>query len=235
MFRTKILSIMFILLFPLTASSQSAEYNPTDYVAEPLANEKLASPISLECDQITVIEWKPSKYFNDISKPSEEGKKALNQLCKKAIDRYPAFLQYRNLRYQRNPIKLNVSLLPANIKLDGTAFRNLNDVEHRFRQSVDACCYWGLFVDVTSSLYLRNDPIIIENNKITIYKYFARTFLHEMAHVFNKQWRVREFNFPGNKEKDEELAEDWVTWLGYTFKTETSDFDLVAKKLNGPR
>jgi hypothetical protein len=211
----------------LAASAASAPSSS----AAPLPSERLAAPI-LICDAVQVIEWRASRHF--ASGASPDAVKALSQLCKKAIENYPAFLAHKRFKHERRPLRIDVSLLPANILLDGKESRNLNDVPFRFHDSVNNCCYWGLYVDVSNALYLRNDVITMVDGKASIYSRFARTFFHEMGHVMNHQWRVRELNLAGGQDRDEVLTEEWVTWLGYQFKTESSEDDLTAKQIPIP-
>ena len=62
---------------------------------------------------------------------------------------------------------------------------------------------------------------------------FARTFLHEQAHVLNHAWNVPSLNELSTVD-DESLAEEWVHWLGgYTARCESSETDREAKKAGG--
>lgn len=65
--------------------------------------------------------------------------------------------------------------------------------------------------------------------KASANKYWRRTFLHEIAHILNRFWRVDELNQIG-RARDEELAEEWIAFLGIQYGTETSAEDLKLKQ-----
>jgi len=203
---------------------------PPPPVALPLPSERLAQPILLsDCPGLRIVEWRPSKDFS-YTAPSDEGQKVIAKACKTAFARYPEFLRSKNMQFRKEAFSVSVSMIPANNIGDGKDPRNMNDVDGRMRVTQPNCCSWGIFDAPLSFLFLRNDPINFSAGKNVPNKYFVRTFLHELAHIFNSKWHVKEVYFPYTMSADEELAEDWIEYLGIKYKTESSSEDWTWKK-----
>jgi len=138
---------------------------------------------------------------------------------------YGAFLESRNLTFVRQPIAGRVML--ANTLLDGGEPRSMNDTAGRFQVVQPDCCSWGIYNSPTKAVFLRNDAVLRGARGLVPNRYFARTTLHEMAHVLDDQWLVRSKNYL-SRVRDEELAEEWVAYLGITFSTESSSENVTV-------
>lgn len=213
-----------IIAATLISSSVTASNTP---VALPRSNERLAQPISTSCG-LKIVEWRGTSSLPYTVK-TEEGVKVIEQACKLAVAKYPDFLKSKKLSFSQESFSVEMALMPANSLLEGKLPRNLNDTAGRFQVVQPNCCSWGIYDAPTSFLFLRNDPV--ETDSVTTNKYFVRTLLHELAHVMNDKWHVRERNFPGNLDRDEEIAEEWVSYLGIKYRTESSYEDLSFKGL----
>lgn len=226
----KNLGLSGVLLATILTIGHSAGASKTTPVALPTAAERLAQPISFaDCRGLRVIEWRASKEF-PFTAHSSDGEKVIGKACKTAFTKYPDFLRSKGLTFREEAFTIDMSLIPANTIADGKEPRNMNDVDGRFQIVQPNCCSWGIYDYSLSYLFLRNDPISIVGGKNEVNKYFVRTFLHEMAHVFNDKWHVKEAYFPNAPDKDEALAEEWVSYLGIKFKTESSSEDWSFKK-----
>ena len=120
-----------------------------------------------------------------------------------------------------------ISLLPGNVLLDGKSLRALNDLPSRFEAVAPGCCYWGLYVDSLNHLFLRNDPLIKDaDGKLVPNPRFVRTLTHEISHVLSSRlgvWDVVGYD----RQRDEDLAEDFVAYMGMHFPAESSAEDLA--------
>ena len=222
--RILILSILFIISTINTASAQE------NSISEPTVAEKLPQPIALTCTGMTVDEWRPDSHFPSITSPTKGGIDELNKICQFVIKRYVDFLNYKGFRYEQETLNVRISMLPANTLMDGMQERNLNDTSKRMKIAGPVCCNWGIWFRYSNRLFLRNDPIYVQNGQTIPNLYWERTFLHEMAHILNDQWHVMSRNYPGNKIRDEEIAEEWVSFLGIGYPTESSADDLKLKQ-----
>lgn len=222
-------SFLFFSIFIKSASAE--EIKP---VHEPLPSELLKNPIALKCDAIKIDEWRPDSHYPQFTSMTPEGIAALNTYCLLAIKKYPDFLkELGGFIFTVRPIEMNITLAPANKYLDGLLPRNLNDNSGRIKFVSPECCIWGSWFTSTKRLFLRNDPVYFAGgnpNKPFRNKHWERTFLHEMAHIMNDFYGVFRTFPPLSVYDDEKLAEEFVTWLGYTFKTESSSTDLRIKK-----
>lgn len=204
-------------------------------VALPRVAERLPQTISMsECSGVRIVEWRGTPQWSFTNK-SDDGIRVIEKACKLAYSRYPSFLIKKNLSFTEEPFLIDVALMPANTLVDGKFPRNLNDTSGRFKTVQPNCCSWGIYDAPTSFLFLRNDPIYIHDEVTSTNKYFVRTFLHEFAHVMNHKWHVKERNFPNNDVRDEELAEEWVSYLGIQFRTESSSEDYFFKANSNAR
>jgi hypothetical protein len=188
-----------------------------------------------DCPALRIVEWRATSTLAYTAK-NAAGVAVIENACKTALARYPAFLRSKGFTFTRDAFSVDVALMPANTLLGGTDTRNLNDTTGRFLIVQPNCCSWGIYDAPLSFLFLRNDPIYDRGGAISTNKYFVRTLLHEMAHVLNDKWHVRGQNFPGNIDRDEEVAEEWVSYLGIRYKTESSSEDFGFKApANPPR
>jgi len=199
-------------------------------IALPLASEKLGKPIQLSgCPGLRVVEWRASQEWSYTSQ-SDDGVKVMEKACQTTLVRYPEFLRSKKLEFKQESFSVDMALIPANTIGDGKGSRNMNDVNGRFQIVQPNCCSWGIYDSQLSFLFLRNDPISIRGGMSVTNKYFVRTFVHELGHVLNHKWHVKERYFPNNPSEDEKLVEEWVSYLGITFATESSSEDWMMKK-----
>lgn len=187
--------------------------SPSPDDALPRGRERLARPFVLpHCGAI--VEWTPTPQLRAETSPSPRALRVIEDTCAKAIAMYPAFLDSLGLPYHALPTLgplPEMSLLPANVLLDGSAPRHLNDLATRFGAVADACCYWGLYVDGLAHLFLRNDPLVRgDGGKLRPNEQFVRTLEHELAHFLNSRLGVLEY---ADRKRDEELAEEFVAYL----------------------
>jgi hypothetical protein len=104
--------------------------------------------------------------------------------------------------------------------------RSLNDLRSRFGAVAPGCCYWGLYVDSLDHLFLRNDPLVrnaegvLEPNRM-----FVRTLTHEISHVLSSHLGVWDA-IGYDRRADEDLAEDFVAFMGMKFPADSSVEDL---------
>jgi hypothetical protein len=194
--------------------------------------ELLSKPIPLtDCPGVAVVEWRADSHVRWTG-PSEPGTKVMSRACALALQRYPEFLTSKHLSFSPAPLHLPISLLPANTWLDGRRPRNLNDGEGRFatvtpRDSAGRrFVIWGVYDLSTASLFVRNDPITKEHREN---RFFVKIFLHELAHALNDQWGVQARHFPGDKDRDEQLAEEWTAFAGYRTPDDSSAWDYELK------
>jgi hypothetical protein len=200
---------------------------PTAADALPRPRELLPHPIpTRHCG--VIVEWKATDLFREETTPSAQAIGELDDACHTAIDRYPEFLRHSHVPYARTtpPSMPPMSLLPGNVLVDGKDARNLNDLPGRFAAVTERCCYWGLYVDSINHLFVRNDPLIRDSHSGELHANprFLRTFYHELAHVLNARLGVLQWI---DRQRDEELAEEFVAYLGITFSTESSSEDLA--------
>ena len=151
----------------------------------------LAEPITLpDCPGLVIREWRSSPYALQQTTPSDAARRTLNELCKLANERYPVFIE-QTYGGDRPSFAIDVQafIMPANSDKDGKLFRNLNDGVFRFKSLFSDCCYWGFYAYKINLLFLRNDVLAMDKatGELKPNKFFRRTFLHEYAHVQNKQ------------------------------------------------
>jgi len=221
----KYLITLYLLL--VSSSVLAADAKVPD-ISKPRPEELLSEPIQLDCGpyiNIRIVEWRASRRV-PLTGVTPEGIAVMNRACQEAVENYPAYLKSKHLNFVQMPVNVNISLLPSNSYLDGTESRNLDDLKGRFKYEFNECCFWGLYIKRTSSLFFRNDPIL--TNGIP-HKYFIRAFQHELAHIFDDQWNVMNLNDISYR-SDEKMAEDWVRFIGFKFETETMEDDLETKR-----
>jgi hypothetical protein len=120
-----------------------------------------------------------------------------------------------------------ISLLPGNTLIDGKAPRALNDMPSRFESVAPGCCYWGLYVDSLNHLFLRNDPLLrTAAGDLVANPRFVRTLTHEISHVLSARLGVWDA-IGYDRQRDEDLAESFVAYMGMHFPAESSAEDLA--------
>lgn len=218
--------IAFLLFFPVTVKADDKANDPL-----PNQSELLPAPrkLSGECSGIEVVEWRPSRFHPDITSPSEQGFRLLDATCQEVMTQYSGFAVKSKLKFEKKRISARIMMMPANSRLDGAEGRNLNDSKGRFLNVTQGdCCFWGIFDRNTNSIFLRNDPVL---RKQPVNKYFVRTFVHELSHVLNFHWKIRELNFPKSysaaNDMDEEVAESFVVAFGIRYTTDYSEANLT--------
>lgn len=194
--------------------------------ARPSAGELLVDPIQLpDCPGVRVVEWRADSHA-DWTGPSRRAAEFVNKICS-LIRRYPEFLNQHGLSAIQEPVTIPVALLPGNTLLDGRNPRNLNDQAGRFATVVGrGKIIWGVYDTDTGFVFVRNDPITKGGHEN---RYFGRVFLHEMAHALNDKWGVQARYFPGDRERDEKLADEWANFAGYDIKDDSSQEDCYRK------
>jgi hypothetical protein len=205
--------------------------------ALPRPDERLTQPIWLPHCQMRIVEWRPTYALLAETSPTDQSFAAIDDACRDAFDRYGDFLRAKKLpRLHAQPDALPaISLLPGNTLLDGKSTRALNDIPSRFEAVAPGCCYWGLYVDALNHLFLRNDPLIRNAEGILVANpRFVRTLTHEISHVLSSRlgvWDVLGYD----RQKDEDLAEEFVAYMGMRFPAESSAEDLAYHRGRIPR
>jgi hypothetical protein len=201
----------------------------TRFDALPRASERLGQPIWLPHCGMRIVEWRPTIALRSETAPSDLALGVLDDTCRDAFERYGDFLRAKKLpRIRVRPDVLPaISLLPGNTLLDGKSLRALNDLPARFESVAPGCCYWGLYVDSLNHLFLRNDPLIRdESGNLAANPRFVRTLTHEISHVLSSRlgvWDVLGYD----RQRDEDLAEEFVAFMGMRFPAESSAEDLA--------
>jgi hypothetical protein len=176
-----------------------------------------------------VVEWRSTSALASETAPTQQAYAILDDTCRQAFDQYTGFLRSKKLpRLRDQPSSLPaISLLPGNVLLDGKSLRALNDLPSRFEAVAPGCCYWGLYVDSLNHLFLRNDPLIKDpDGQLVANPRFVRTLTHEISHVLSSRLGV--WDLVGyDRQRDEDLAEDFVAYMGMHFPAESSAEDLA--------
>ena len=184
-----------------------------------------------------IVEWRATSALRAETTPSDQALAVMDDTCREAFDRYGEFLKSRRLpRLHVHPeLMPAISLLPGNTLLDGKSARALNDLPSRFEAVAPACCYWGLYVDSLNHLFMRNDPLVRQpDGTLVANPRFVRTLTHEIAHVLSARlgvWDVIGYD----RQRDEDMAEDFVSFMGMRFPAESSAEDLAFHRGRAPR
>lgn len=189
-----------------------------------------------------IVEWRASAVLPLETAPSARALQVVDEACSRAFGSYGAFLRSKHLPQPmaRPDAWPALSILPANVALDGRSARALNDVTTRFEAVAPGCCYWGLYVESLHHLFVRNDPLTLgDSGELRPNPRFVRTFTHEISHVLSAHlgvWSV----VPYDRRHDEELAEEFVAFMGMTFPAESPSQDLALhhaddSEPDGPR
>lgn len=186
-------------------------------------------PIWLPHCAMQIVEWRSTSALRAETTPTDQALAVIDETCRDAFNRYGDFLKSHRLpRLHTQPRTLPaISLLPGNTLLEGKTARALNDLPSRFEAVAPACCYWGLYVDSLNHLFLRNDPLVRQaDGALVANPRFVRTLTHEIAHVLSARlgvWEVLGYD----RQRDEDLAEEFVTFMGMRFPAESSAEDLA--------
>ncbi|MGD0674672.1 MAG: hypothetical protein ABSC94_04595 [Polyangiaceae bacterium] len=233
----RLLALAALALVALIATPSAGRPSISRFDALPRPSERLTRALWLPHCGMRVIEWRPTSALPDETSPSEQAMSVIDDTCRRAFDRYPDFLRARKLpRLRDRPDALPaVSLLPANVLLDGKSARALNDLPSRFEAVAPGCCYWGLYVDSLNHLFVRNDPLDLNaQGMLEANPRFVRTFTHELSHVLSSKLGV--WDAVGyDRQRDEDLAEAFVDFMGMHFPAESSADDLVFHRAQAPR
>ncbi len=176
-----------------------------------------------------IIEWRSTVELQAETAPSDLARALIDRTCRDAFARYGDFLRAKKLpKLRGDPDHLPaISLLPGNILLDGKASRALDDLPSRFGAVAPGCCYWGLYVDSLNHLFLRNDPLVKDQaGELVPNPQFVRTLTHEISHVLSSNlgvWDVVGYD----RQRDEDLAEEFVAYMGMHFPADSSAEDLA--------
>ncbi|MDP9001830.1 MAG: hypothetical protein M3O46_17155 [Myxococcota bacterium] len=211
------------------ATSSAGRPPVTRLDALPRMNERLAEPIWVPHCGMKIVEWRSTSALRSETTPSDEALAVIDDACRQAFRRYGDFLQMKKLpRLHVQPDGLPaISLLPGNTMLDGKSLRALNDLPARFEAVAPGCCYWGLYVDSLNHLFLRNDPLIRSDvGTLVANPRFVRTLTHEIGHVLSARLGVWD-SVGYDRQRDEELAEEFVAFVGMHFPAESSAEDLA--------
>ena len=224
----RFLAILPLALTAFVATPSSGGPPVSRFDALPQPSEQLEQPVWLPHCAMKVVEWRSTSALRVETAPSEQAYGLLDDTCRDAFGQFPGFLRFKRLPHLRDrPTSLPaISLLPGNVLLDGKSLRALNDLPSRFEAVAPGCCYWGLYVDSLNHLFLRNDPLIKDpDGTLAPNPRFVRTLTHEISHVLSARLGV--WDAVGyDRQRDEDLAEDFVSYMGMHFPAESSAEDL---------
>jgi hypothetical protein len=225
----RLLALAALSLVAFIETPSSGGSTVTRFDALPRSGERLVQPIWLPHCGMRIVEWRPTAPLLAETMASDQAFAVLDETCREAFRRYGEFLTRKRLpRLRTQPDALPaISLLPGNVLLDGKSRRALNDLPSRFEAVAPGCCYWGLYVDSLNHLFLRNDPLIIgAGGNLEPNPRFVRTLTHELGHVLSSRMGV--WDIVGyDRQRDEDLAEDFVAFMGMKFPAESSAEDLA--------
>jgi hypothetical protein len=182
-----------------------------------------------------VVEWRSTPALGAETASSDEALAVIDDTCREVFGRYQDFLREKRLPHLRGQADVlpAISLLPGNVLLDGKSHRALNDLPTRFESVAPGCCYWGLYVDSLNHLFVRNDPLTMgAGGKLEPNPRFVRTLTHELSHVLSSRlgvWDIAGYD----RDRDEELAEQFVAFMGMHFPAESSAEDLAFHRRHG--
>src|ERR1700690_1759341 len=235
---SRLLGCATVALIALTATPSSGRPPPVArFDALPRANERLAQPIWLPHCGMRIVEWRATSALGAETRPSDQALAVLDDTCRQAFDRYGDFLRAKGLPHlhAKPDVLPAISMLPGNTLLDGKSGRALNDIPSRFEAVAPGCCYWGLYVDSLNHLFLRNDPLIKDADGLLVANpRFVRTLTHEISHVLSARLGVWDA-IGYDRQHDEDLAEEFVSYMGMRFPAESSAEDLAYHRGRIPR
>jgi hypothetical protein len=225
----RFIAVASLALVALVATPSSGGPPVSRFDALPQPGEKLSQALWLPHCGMKVVEWRSTVALRAETAPTQQALALLDDTCRDTFDQYASFLRYKKLPRLRDQATTlpAISLLPGNVLLDGKSLRALNDLPSRFEAVAPGCCYWGLYVDSLNHLFLRNDPLIKDpDGKLAPNPRFVRTLTHEISHVLSSRlgvWDVVGYD----RQRDEDLAEDFVAYMGMHFPAESSAEDLA--------
>ncbi len=224
----RLLACATLALVAFVATPSAGRPGVTRFDALPRPDERLAQPIWLPHCGMRIVEWRTTSALRAETAPTDQALAVIDDTCRDAFERYGDFLRAKKLpRLHVQPDVLPaISLLPGNTLLDGKSTRALNDLPTRFEAVAPGCCYWGLYVDSLNHLFVRNDPLIRDADGVLVANpRFVRTMTHEISHVLSSRlgvWDVVGYD----RQRDEDLAEEFVSFMGMHFPAESSAEDL---------
>ena len=225
----RLLAVATLTLLGAVAPPSAGQVRLSASDALPRGGERLAQPIRVAHCGMTIVEWRSTVVLRAETTPSDSAVAVMDKTCREAFDRYGEFLRTKGLpQLRKDPdILPAISLLPANTLLDGETSRALNDLASRFGAVAPGCCYWGLYVESIHHLFLRNDPLLRDGaGALVPNPQFVRTMTHEISHVLSSQLGV--WGAVGyDRQRDEDLAEEFVAYMGMHAPTESSAKDLA--------
>jgi hypothetical protein len=220
------LAVLAIVAFVATPSSGHSAIGQVDALPHP--DERLAQPVWLPHCAMSIVEWRSTPALPQETAPTAQALAVIDDTCRDAFARFGDFLRAKHFPQPRERAKVlpTISVLPGNVLLDGKAARALNDLPTRFEAVAPACCYWGLYVDSVNHLFVRNDPLIKQRGALVPNPHFIRTLTHEIAHILSSGLGVWEA-LGYDRQRDEDLAEAFVAFMGMGFPVESSAEDLA--------
>jgi hypothetical protein len=225
----RFVAVAALALVAFVATPSSGGPPVSRYDALPQTAEKLTQSIWLPHCGMKVVEWRTTAALKAETTATEQAIAILDDTCRDTFEKYADFLRSKKLPRLRDQAMTlpTISLLPGNVLLDGKSLRALNDLPSRFEAVAPGCCYWGLYVDALNHLFLRNDPLIKDaDGKLEPNPRFVRTLTHDISHVLSSRlgvWDVVGYD----RQRDEDLAEDFVAFMGMHFPAESSAEDLA--------
>ena len=233
----RLLACTTLALVAFVATPSAGRSPVSRFDALPRVDERLAQPIWLPHCGMRIVEWRSTAALRTETAPSDQALATIDETCRDAFERYGEFLRAKKLpRLHAQPDVLPaISMLPGNTLLDGKSGRALNDIPSRFEAVAPGCCYWGLYVDSLNHLFLRNDPLIKDpDGSMVANPRFVRTLTHEISHVLSARLGV--WDIVGyDRQRDEDLAEEFVSYMGMRFPAESSAEDLAYHRGRIPR
>jgi hypothetical protein len=226
-----------LALVAFVATPSAGRAPATRFDALPRASERLAQPIWVPDCGMRIVEWRSTSALRAETTPSDRALAVIDGTCRDAFAHYADFLRARRLPRLRSlpDVLPAISLLPGNTLLDGKTPRALNDLPTRFEAVAPGCCYWGLYVDSLNHLFLRNDPLTRdERGELVANPRFVRTLTHEISHILSSRLGVWDA-IGYDRQQDEDLAEDFVAYMGMHFPAESSAEDLALHRGHAPR
>jgi len=233
----RLLACTTLALVASVATPSAGRPSVTRFDSLPRPDERLSQPVWLPHCGMRIVEWRSTSALHAETTPSDQALAVIDDTCRDAFERYGDFLRARRLpRLHVQPEVLPaISLLPGNTLLDGKSMRALNDLPSRFESVAPGCCYWGLYVDSLNHLFLRNDPLVKDaDGALVANARFVRTLTHEISHILSSRlgvWDVVGYD----RQRDEDLAEDFVAFMGMRFPAESSAEDLAFHRGRAPR
>lgn len=197
----------------ISVAKSFPRYTGPHFDMDPTASELLATPIDLDCEGISVIEWRPSINQSKFTGPNQENIEILNRLCRLAISKFPEFARLQKIKINDQPtneFSQFISLMPFQ-GAEGHRSRNLND-DMRFAERTKfydsanrELPIWGWTGYKNKTIFVRNDVPSRE---------FSIVFLHELYHAQSHHYGIYD-NLKNPSHDDEILAHKFTDYLGF--------------------